>query len=152
MLTDGELAAWYRWRFRLRCELANEQAQWLHYDIRGLLKTVCKSAFTFHSADGPLPRFRKQGQIYDLEIVVRGNDTLARRAICQLRELQHRAWTLLECGEPERRTLKKLLAEHPWEGPGEICLDFETPLVIDEPAGDRMPLGVDKLLRILVFT
>lgn len=146
----NELAAWFRVRTRLRCGEAAEQPQWFPFDLRGLIKTVCKTAFTFHSAGGPLPRFRSVGRDYELEILLpQVAEKEAREFVGRWRNLPHRSYVILECSEPERRSLADLLAEQPWLGAREVCLDFETPLVMDAVPEGAPAIGPSKLLRLL---
>ncbi|MEZ0296522.1 MAG: CRISPR-associated endonuclease Cas1 [Candidatus Methylacidiphilales bacterium] len=63
--------------------------------------------------------------------------------------LTHPGFTLLHCGNVETRSLEILSQERPWPVLPELCLDFQTALVVDETPEGMPLLTIEKFVRIL---
>jgi CRISPR-associated endonuclease Cas1 len=153
MSSSDPLSAWYRLGVSLRCERSRDGQEWFPFVIRALFKSVCQEAFTFHSAGGPLPQAPKPGETYRLCLYLprcSGEEALRVRERLEVGHFEN--FTLAGASEPERRDLEILRSEDQtgaWTS-GEICLDFETPLLFDPPVPDDFHrLDSAKLLRLL---
>ena len=148
------LPVWFRLPLTIRCAAEPPEPQWFPFILRAILKTVCKSPFTFHQQDGAgLPVAPRIGEIYRIYVFLTNIDeSLAREVAVRVAKTRFENFSVEDVGRLETRSVGGLIdeLESRCAGAEEICMDFRTPFVIGSSSpGADVALSPEKILRLL---